>query len=428
MKATKFATLKNILGSLFVISMLFIMNTVTAEATPAKVTGLKQTNADETSVDLEWNSILGNDISYIVEYSQDKVNWVSERAYSNEEVIYGLTAGSTYYVRIKAVSDYYSSTASHGAYSDIVEVVTTPNVTNQTLTQTNATSSSVTVSWQSVPGATVYDVYYHCYDVSTEKIFVGTTSSTSAQIKNLPADTYLSVYVYPKKRAVSAPYFTTPAGSANYIYLSNILTTPGKPTILITDRDPRKKIGSKKNSSYNTLEVSYPYASNANGYEVYIYNSKGKKIKTTKNAKTYSTSTVVKNVKTTDTVYVQVRPYTLINGSKKYGDASNKVLSVGAPTAKVAKSGSGVKISWNKVTGAKKYEIYMSTTNKNYKKIKTVSSSKKSVVITKFKGKKLKKYQTYYFYVKAVGKYGKKTAKSDIFYVNSFWLSTKYIY
>lgn len=428
MKATKFATLKNILGSLFIISMLFIMNTITTEAAPARVTGLQQIDSGTTNVTLQWNSVLGNDITYIVEFSQNKVNWETQRATSNEADIYGLSAGSTYFVRVKAISDSYYTNATDGAYSDIIEVVTNPDVTNQKITQTNATSSSVTVSWNSVPGASVYDVYYYCSSISTEDIFVGTTSSTSAQIKKLPADTSVYVYVYPRRKAVSSPYYTTLASSGNYMYLSGVLTTPGKPQVVITDRDPRKKIGTKKNSNYNTLEVSYSYASNADGYEVYVYDSNGKKIKTVKNTKAYSTSSIVKGVKTTATVYVQVKPYTLINGSKKYGDASSKILSVGAPTAKVAKSGSGVKISWNKVTGAKKYEIYMSTTNKNYKKIKTVSSSKKSVVITKFKGKKLKKYQTYYFYVKAVGKYGKKTAKSDIFYVNSFWLSTKYIY
>jgi hypothetical protein len=428
MKETKFATLKNILGSLFVISMLFIMNTVTAEATPAKVTGLKQVDSGTTSVSLQWNSILGSDITYIMEYSQDKVNWVSERAYSNEDTIYSLNSGSTYFVRVKAVSDYYSSTASDGAYSDIVEVVTAPKATNQKITQTNATSSSVTISWNSVPGATAYDVYYYCSSISSDEIFVGTTSSTSVQIKKLPADTSILIYVYPRKKAATSPYYTTAASSSSYMYLSGVLTTPGKPEVVVTDRDPRKKIGTKKNSNYNTLEVSYSYASNADGYEVYVYNSKGKKIKTVKNTKAYSTSSTVKGIKTTDTVYVQVKPYTLINGSKKYGDASSKILSVGAPTAKVAKSGSGVKISWNKVTGAKKYEIYMSTSNKNYKKIKTVNANKKSVVITKFKGKKLKNYQTYYFYVKAVGKYGKKTAKSDTFYVNSFWFSKKYVY
>lgn len=427
MKETRFATLKNILGSLFVISMLFIMNTVTAEATPAKVTGLKQIDAGTASVSLQWDYIFGNDITYIVEYSQDKVNWISETSYSNEYDLYSLNSGSTYFVRVKAISDYYSSATSYGAYSDIIEVVTIPKITNQTITQTNATSNSATISWNAVPGATSYDVYYYSSSISSNEIFAGSTSSTSVQIKKLPADKSILVYVYPRKKATTSPYYTTAANSSSYMYSYNILTTPGKPTVAVTDRDPRKKILSKKNSNYNTLELNYSYANNADGYEIYVYNSKGKKIKTVKNPKAYNHSVTVKGIKTTDTVYVQVKPYTLINGSKKYGDASSKILSVGAPTAKATKSGSGVKISWNKVTGAKKYEIYMSTSNKNYKKIKTVSANKKDVVITKFKGKKLKKYQTYYYYVKAVGKYGKKTAKSDIFYTNSFWFYTKYM-
>ena len=125
--------------------------------------------------------------------------------------------------------------------------------------------------------------------------------------------------------------------SINYMSKTSIVSAPSKVALVVYDRDPRKKIGGKKNADYNTLEVDYTSASNASGYEVYLFNAKGKKIKTIDNA-TYSTMSQFKGVKTTDTVSVQVVPYVLVNNVKKYGIPSDKILSVGAPTAKVSKS------------------------------------------------------------------------------------------
>ena len=70
MRGKKKTIFKNIFASLFLINMIFIMGTVTAEAAPAKVTGVKQISADEDSVEVTWNTVLGSDIRYVVEYSQ----------------------------------------------------------------------------------------------------------------------------------------------------------------------------------------------------------------------------------------------------------------------------------------------------------------------------------------------------------------------
>lgn len=418
MRGKKLATLKTILASLFVMSMVFVMGTTTAEAAPAKVTDVKQTSATKSSIDLTWNPVAGSNIKYEVQYSLDKVNWESDSAYKNENCLVGLNAGSTYFVRVAAVSNY----TEYGTYSDPVEMVTSPDVTTEAVVQTDATSSSATVCWNAVPGANVYDVYY--YTTGDQKVVVASTSETTAIVPNIPADSYFTVYVDAKRVAVSAPNF---AACSDYMYATGVMTTPDKLAIVKYDRDPRKKVYKKKNSYYNTMTIAHGLALNANGYEVYLYNSKGKLIKTVDDTNIYTIYTTIPKVKTTDTVYVQVRAYTYINGTKKYGEYSDKLLSVGAPTATAKKSGSGVKISWSKIAGAKKYNIYMSTDGKSYKKIKTVSSKKsRNIVVSKFKGKKFKAYQTYYYYVEAVGKYGKKTAKSDIFWVNSFSFRYKY--
>ena len=145
--------MKVLLASLFVMSMVFCMNAVTTEAAPAKVTGVKQIDAGTTSVKVTCNSVLGSEIMYVVEMSSDKVTWAEvSRSEKVEQSVYtlkkdiNLTPGTTYYARVKAVSNYYSSTKREdGPYSDPIEVVTAPKATNEKVVQTSATSNSVTV-------------------------------------------------------------------------------------------------------------------------------------------------------------------------------------------------------------------------------------------------------------------------------------------
>lgn len=76
-------------------------------------------------------------------------------------------------------------------------------------------------------------------------------------------------------------------------------------------------------------------------------------------------------------------------------------------------------LKWNKVTGAVKYVIYANKcgTSNKYKKLATVSSSKRSLKVTKAAGKKLKKGTYYKFLVVAVDKNGKVISTSKTIHV-----------
>jgi hypothetical protein len=75
-----------------------------------------------------------------------------------------------------------------------------------------------------------------------------------------------------------------------------------------------------------------------------------------------------------------------------------------------------LKTKWNKVTGATSYDVYASTkmpsTISDMTKIKTLSASKLSYVITKVKGKKVSTKNTYYVAIRANMKVGKTTYHS----------------
>lgn len=84
--------------------------------------------------------------------------------------------------------------------------------------------------------------------------------------------------------------------------------------------------------------------------------------------------------------------------------AASKIPAPTGVTAE-AESGTSVKISWKKVNGAKKYIVYWSSDNKNYKSFITV---KTTYTVKKY----LTAGKTYYFKVKAVNDKGKQSAFS----------------
>jgi len=57
------------LGLIITTLMATMMFGVMVNAAPAQVTGVKQTNSYETSVNIEWNEVAGDYIYYDVEYS-----------------------------------------------------------------------------------------------------------------------------------------------------------------------------------------------------------------------------------------------------------------------------------------------------------------------------------------------------------------------
>lgn len=105
-----------------------------------------------------------------------------------------------------------------------------------------------------------------------------------------------------------------------------------------------------------------------------------------------------------------------------------------------AVSSSSIKVTWKKASNAEKYQIYASTSKtRNFKRVATVSSSKRSYTVRKLNKKALKASKKYYFKVRAVngskkGKFSavksKKTLKKPAavkrktVYVTPKWLNS----
>ncbi len=312
----------------------------------------------------------------------------------------------------------------------------------QTLSQTDATKSSATVSW--MPGAANYFVYLN-------DAYVGAVQATIYQFTGLIQGSLNLAVVIGSDDPAADPNAlyqqlvtevnATGNTTLNNVFLNYVVATPGKPEEVASSKYKDTYVTwIPSNSSYP--DVTFGWYSNKNdqytsdGWEVQIYDVAGKKkIKkyTVQNqyvdypdsdsAWTGSVSFSKGNKKIKNIGFsVKVKPFVMINGAKKYGTTSaRKVIIPQAKTKlKANNKNASYKVSWNKIKNATKYEVWVckdvQAANPKFKKVKTLNKSQTSYTI-----KKMKLNQHYGVYIKAVVKYGKKTYKSTACGYDECW-------
>lgn len=163
---------------------------------------------------------------------------------------------------------------------------------------------------------------------------------------------------------------------------------------------PKTVTGLKATSTTSSISLSWTKVSSVSGYEVYRATSRYGTY--TKMSTRTSTSYKSTSVSKTKTYYYKVRAYKTVNGKKYYGKFSSVVsmaTTPSRPTITVKSAGSrAIKVSWNKISGAKGYEIYRKTgSSGSYTRIKTITSGS----TLSYTNKSLTKGKTYYYKVRA---------------------------
>ena len=282
------------------------------------------------------------------------------------------------------------------------------SVLSSSIKQTGQTKTSLSISWSPSSNTAKYRVYIRDYsDYTSDYQLAGETTATSFTFNNLKASTEYNVRI----QSVDAE------GTANYgIGAYDLFTLPGSIS------------GFKQQQWWywiDTIDLSWDKLSGVDGYEVTLYNSKGKRVKRVK-VSGYSSSASFRKV--SKQVYTaKIRAYKKINGKTYYSSTAKTYCITQARVRSVKLSNKKLTIKWNKVPGATGYDIYVSTKkNSGYKKVKSVSAKASSCTITKFNRKKLTK-KRYYVYVETKKKVGRKTYKSNGLYD---WQSnsSRYIY
>ncbi len=364
------------------------------------ITNLKVAGTTNTSANLTWTA-LTNITGYQVylKIGNGSYNHIGN-SNSNNVTINGLTAGTTYTVKIRAYRTVNGSTT-YGNYSSEVKFTTTGTnqdntavgtVTNLKVTGTTNTTASTT--WTAVSNVTGYQVYLK--EGNNAYSNIGNTTNANANINGLKAGTTYTV----KVRAYRTTNGTTKYGN----YSSEVtFTTTG------TNQD-NTKLGTVTNlkvtgTTNTTASLTWTAVSNASGYQVYI--------KEGNNAYQYigntSNSKVTVNSLTAGTSYtIKVRAYRTVNGSTTYGDYSSEVtfkttgtnpdntqLAQVKNVALASITNTSANITWGSVANATAYDINVRKTDGTYTNAGTTTATNTTI-------NGLTAGSTYYVKVRAV--------------------------
>ena len=368
-------------------------------------TEVKQIDASKTSFEVKWTNPLGASVYSKVQYSNDGSNWVdamTSATTSDSATIYnGVSSGKEYFVRVGSTDSYNGK---NFKYSEPIKVCTVPEkVTN--LKEYACSANSLNLSWTKSSGATKYKILKY---VNNKEVSLGTTTSNKFVLKNLKNTKKIDydIYVRAMKQVPGYTAQSTYRYDSTYLYSSNLVLVP-------------KKMSAPKithNWTYlNEANVTCNTVPFAKGYNFEVYNSKNKRIQGVKNT---SSSFYAKNIKRTEFYKVRVRAYTEINGKTKFGPWSAYTFFANGTKTQGRSGKHNIKATWNKVSGATNYSVFISKNSETgFKKVTTTKGT--SCNITKFGKKALTANTKYYFYVQANKKVGKKTFKSggiDIMY------------
>ncbi len=194
---------------------------VSAPSIPDTPTGVTATATSSSSITVSWSSVTGATGYRVYRYagsyatSYDDMYTTSYTSYTNNT---GLSSGTTYYYRVSAYNS--SGEGSQSSYVSAETPVVPATPSNVTATATS--SSSITVSWSSVTGATGYGVYRYN---GTSFVLWATTSSTSTTYTNTGLSSGTTYYY-----AVSA--YNDGGESSQSSYVS---ATPAAPVAVFTE-------------------------------------------------------------------------------------------------------------------------------------------------------------------------------------------------
>lgn len=169
------------------------------------------------------------------------------------------------------------------------------------------------------------------------------------------------------------------------------------------------ELDSKNKMDYN-LYVDINAQNSADGYEIRLYNVKGRQVKKVF-SKAYESSIhryTFKDLK--DSAYrVKVRAYNTFKGKRYYGKWSTQDYAFRQPASAAAFSNGLLYIKWEKTPQVTGYDIYVNDQKSGtYKKVKSVGRNTTMISVKKIKGKSFKNNKTYYYYVVAKKKNGKR--------------------
>lgn len=358
--------------------------------TSAKTKSLTVQVNSAGSISLKWSKAGDAHMYRLYRYDPAQGKYVAVKSTSGTGCTdTGLKAGETYQYKVRC---YWTigGTNYYGRYSDVIETTTLPAKVDSVRADSQS-STSITLGWNKVHGATGYRIYQYDEDSGRFVKLADAGNVTSFKIAGLSS---AKEYQY-KVCAIKNLNGTSHLGAASSAF--SAVTKPAKTSGLSVEA-----------ASQASVDLSWNKVARAAGYQIYRLNTKtGKyeKIKSMKGNKTFAyTDTGLKSG--TEYTY-KVRAYLSYGGAYYYGACSTVTSGITKPAkvsglALTAKS-SSITLDWQKQSGATGYQIYRLNSNTGkYEKIATVRGASNVT----YKDTNLKKGTTYTYKVRAYRAYG----------------------
>lgn len=254
-------------------------------------------STDVDSITLNWNKV-SKATGYQVEmYTNGKwktLSTLSGTSYTARD----LSQNTAYRFRVRAIRN-YNYINYNGGYTE-KGITIRPANTPEGLSSAMNTSSSNTITWESMNGVSGYSVYQ----------WIGTSDS------------------YKKLGDTAYPYYTNSGKSSGTMYtyrvkayyVSDNVMQYSKPAQVITCTLPENVTVTTAKRSGSNISLAWNKVSKATGYEIYVKSGSSWKKLTTTSGKSYT----AKNLSGTKTF--RIRAYRKYNGVNYYGAYTEKAV------------------------------------------------------------------------------------------------------
>ena len=315
---------------------IFSQTAIVAEAASVgKVTGLKSKTLSNSEIQLSWSKVSGASGYSVYMRKNGKYNKLGD-CKGTSYTVKNLPNATRENFKVRAYKTIKGKKV-YGEYSANWNTATNPQACKG-LKKTSANSDSIKLSWTKI-GCTNYRVYQLKNGEWKE---VGKTAGTSYTVKNLTAE---SEYKF-KIRACKVD----DKNANHYGKYSNII---------VAKTNDKKVTGLKaKTISNSKIKLSWNSVSGADGYSVGmrkngVYNEV---------ADVAETNAVVSGLPNATRENFKIRAYSIVDGSKQYGNWSDGVATATAPQKAKglnvsSVSENSVTLSWDKI-GCNEYVIY----------------------------------------------------------------------